>query len=96
MKHILIFLILLISIESLAQSNFNKGYIITTELDTIYGEIDNSDYYSNSQYCDFKDLKNTVIRFFPDKIFGYRFIDGKYYVSKEINGNKLFLEYLIK
>jgi hypothetical protein len=43
---------------------------------------------------------DSVIRFYPDKIYGYRFIDGKYFISKKIEfENKqsvVFLEYLIK
>jgi len=84
-----------------AQSNFLDGYIITSKSDTLYGKIDNKDYYSNSQFCDFKDFKtNTVTRYNPNQISGYRYLNGKYYISKKVNVNKiqtvLFMEYLIK
>jgi hypothetical protein len=80
----------------IAQSDFRDGYIITTNLDTIFGLIDNKSYYENSHFCDFKNKdKDSIIRFYPDQLLGYRYIDGKYYISEEINNQKLFLEYLI-
>ena len=84
-----------------AQSNFQDGFILISQSDTLYGKIDNKDYYNNSQFCDFKSKKNdSIIRFYPDKIFGYRFINGKYYISKNIEIDKkpsnIFMEFLIK
>ncbi len=32
----------------------------------------------------------------PGDIIAYRFIDGKYYISREVNNKKVFLECLIK
>jgi hypothetical protein len=86
--------------EIQAQSNFLEGYLLISEKDTLYGKIDNKEYYDNSQFCDFKDVKtDSVFRYYPEKIYGYRFKNGKYYVSKTIKiDNKqirLFLEYLI-
>lgn len=86
--------------EIKAQSNFISGYILVTEQDTLFGEIDNKDYYSNSQFCDFRAMNSdSIIRYYPDKIYGYRFTNGKYYVSKNVDiDNKpvrLFLEYLV-
>lgn len=78
------------------QSDFQKGYIITQEYDTIIGEIDNRNYYSNSQFCDFRKIKtDSIIRYYPDNLTGYRFTDGKYYVSKEVKDKRVFMEYLI-
>ncbi len=66
-------------------------------MDTTYGLINNSSYYKNSQYCDFKTTKDEEPkRLYPDDIYGYRFIDGKFYISKTLNNEKVFLEYLIK
>ncbi len=84
-----------------AQTNFQKGYILKTESDTLFGQIDNKDYYLNSQFCDFKASgSESVTRFQPGEIFGYRFTDGKYYISGNISmdGKQqlIFLEYLIK
>lgn len=95
-----LFFILFFFQEIKSQTEFKDGYVIISLSDTIYGKIDNKDYYSNSQYCDFLNPKtNSVTRYKPDQIFGYRFINGKFYVSKNIEiDNKsvvLFMEYLI-
>jgi len=92
------FLIYFTGINAIA-SNFKSGYIITHKLDTIYGQINNGNYKENSLMCMFRTTSSdTVIRFTPDDLFGYRFIDGKFYVSKFIPQQKrtIFLEYLVK
>ena len=33
--------------------------------------------------CKFKSDDNTVVKYFPGDIIAYRFIDGKYYISRE-------------
>lgn len=83
-----------------AQSNFLKGYLLLSESDSLFGFIDNKNYINNSQFCDFKGTDtDSIVRYYPNQIFGYRFIDGKYYVSKtlEVDNKKvqIFLEYLI-
>lgn len=99
--HILILVLALFSCQEIkAQANFLDGYILTTENDTVFGKIDNRAYSDNSQYCDFKKKDtDSVKRYYPDKIYGYRFTNGKYYISKDVEVDKkqvrLFLEYLI-
>lgn len=79
-----------------AQSDFQNGYVITLTQDTLYGLINNMDYYENSQYCEFQETgTESVKRFYPWDITGYRFTDGKYYISKMVDGNQLFMEYMI-
>lgn len=83
-----------------AQSNFIKGYILTSERDTLYGLIDNKDFYKNAQYCDFKKTNDdSVVRYLPNEIYGYRFLDGKFYVTRnlEIDNKRvcIFMEYLV-
>ncbi|MDP4239993.1 MAG: hypothetical protein Q8904_11045, partial [Bacteroidota bacterium] len=47
--------------------------------------------------CVFKrDKKSKKTSFYPTDILAYRFIDGKFFVTKTVNGEKVFLEYLIK
>ena len=83
-----------------AQSDFRAGYIITLKMDTIQGFIDNRNYQENCQLCCFKFLhSDSVFTYGPQQIYGYRFKDGKYYVSREIeienSKRNVFLEYLI-
>jgi hypothetical protein len=83
-----------------AQTNFIDGYVLVTEKDTLFGQIDNKNYYSNSQFCDFRHSPaDPAVRFDPQKTFGYRFKDGKYYVARDITTEdglvRVFVEYLI-
>ena len=86
--------------ELFSQSNFRNGYIIKNDNDTIYGLIEYKGNNLSSKKCFFKKGSDSeILKFSPDEIQAYRFIDGKYYVSKIVNTNegkgKLFLEYLI-
>ncbi len=79
-----------------AQTDFRPGYIIKISGDTLLGEIDYRGDLLMSSVCKFKDKENTIKDYFPNDISVFRFIDSKYYVSREINHRKVFLEYLIK
>lgn len=96
LKKILSFLIFfLITTYSSAQSDFREGFIIKNNYDTIYGLIDYRGDMLMSQVCRFKIKEGEEKKFDPEEIFGYRFIDDKFFVSKEVNGTKYFLECLI-
>ncbi len=80
-------------------SNFKSGYIITLQLDTVYGQINNDSYRENALICKFRTNPSDTLRSYtPDELFGYRFIDGKFYVSRFVPQQKrtVFLEYLVK
>jgi hypothetical protein len=79
-----------------AQTDFRAGYIIKSTGDTLYGDIDYRGDLLMSGLCKFKDNENTIKEYSPNDIAAFRFIDSKYYVSREINNRKVFLEYLIK
>nr|WP_319401527.1 hypothetical protein [uncultured Carboxylicivirga sp.] len=83
-----------------AQSDLRNGYIITNNNDTIYGMIDYSWNRTNDKKCTFKKESNSETQvFIPNDIKSFRFIESKYYDSKniEIDGvtNSVFLELLI-
>lgn len=83
-----------------SQSEFLEGYILKSEHDTLYGKIENRSYYQNSIQVNFiENNRNNVVKFSPDEIFGYRFSNGKYYISENvrINGHQknIFLEYIV-
>lgn len=93
----LILLGLLLSIKVLnAQTDFRPGYILKISGDTLFGEIDYRGDLLMSSVCKFKDDENINKQYSPDDILAFRFINSKYYVSKEIDSKKVFLEYLIK
>jgi hypothetical protein len=80
-----------------AQIDFRPGYIIQNNGDTVYGEIDFRSELLRGQSCYFRDPVKFMARdYSPNNLLGYRFIDGKYYISREINGKKVFLEFLIQ
>lgn len=78
-----------------AQTDFRPGYIITNAGDTVYGKIDyRGDLYMSSK-CKFKYENDSICKYSPHDIHSFRFIDGKYYVSRELKDKKAFLEYLV-
>jgi hypothetical protein len=79
-----------------AQSDFRPGYIINNNDDTISGQIDYRGDLIMKNTCRFKEPGSSIIDYTPNDIKAFRFIDSKYYVVKEIQGRKVFLEYLIK
>jgi hypothetical protein len=85
-----------------AQNNYKQGYVITNEMDTIYGWIDYRTDIKNALECNFKKDRNSKNHtYFPGSIFGYRLInEGKFYISKTITINAtakmMFLEYLVQ
>lgn len=102
MKYIITILTIVIVgfTDLIAQSDFRDGYIIKNNNDTIVGLIDYKGNNSNSKKCIFKyDVNSESQMFFPTDLIAYRFIDGKYYITKQISksGTKemIFLEYLI-
>lgn len=96
-----LFLLILCSLYDLkGQTNFRPGYVITTDNDTLKGLIDYRSETRNSKKCDFKEAQNSAVKeFLPFSIKGYRFTDGKFYISKSVNINnteiQLFLEFLV-
>jgi len=97
---LIIFFGLSLFINVTAQRNLTSGYILKNKFDTLYGVIDDKNYYLNSQFCDFRENKSDSLkRYYPKDIYGYRFIDGKYYISKALGiagkDSIMFLEFLI-
>ena len=85
-----------------AQDNYKQGYIITNEMDTIYGWIDYRTDAMNALGCKFKTDKQIKEQTYqPGSIFGYRLInEGKFYISKNITINNVsqmvFVEFLVQ
>ena len=102
MKTFTLFFLLFTVSQIYGQSNFQRGFIITNEQDTISGWIDFRTDARNMAVCNFKLCETCeVTTFLPGEIFGYRFYEvGKFYVSREIviNGEPrtVFLEFLVQ
>jgi hypothetical protein len=87
--------------QSMAQNDWKPAYMINNEQDTIHGFIENNDSKLNSKFCNFRDIiKGEISTYYPQDISGYRFIDGKFFVSKNIDdpefNEPVFLEFLIQ
>ena len=85
---------------SFGQNDWEPGYIIKNEGDTVYGFIDNRDSKSNSKRCCFRTEENGKTQVFsPDELIGYRLINSKFFVSKSLKDqgfeDPVFLEFLI-
>jgi hypothetical protein len=90
-------------LQSQASANYKNGYIITLKGDTIKGFLLFQNGYKATKQCVFKEnLEGETAIYKPNEISGYRFIDGKFYISKQLPGENnqqpktVFLEYFIK
>jgi hypothetical protein len=97
LKQLLFFGLLLISRLINAQTDFRSGFIIKANSDTLFGEIDYRGDLLMAEKCRFrKDNKGIEINYSPGDVVAFRFNESKYFISKEVNGKKVFLEFLIK
>jgi len=79
-----------------AQTDFKAGYIINISGDTLFGEIDYRGDMLMSKRCRFKNAEEVITDYSPDDLSAFRFTNSKYYVSKEVDYENVFLEYLIQ
>lgn len=104
MSHSRAFLTILLAIRislCFSQNDWRPGYLISKENDTIHGFIDYRPNSENSLRCFFREEEKGRSKVYnPGEITGYRYADGKFYVSKSIKTNDLdgtyFFEFLIK
>lgn len=101
MKLKLFIILIFIAKASLFYSqNFEKGYVINNQNDTIHGLIAVKNNNTSSKKCKFKTEKtDKIITYTPDDIRQFRYQNGKYYISSRIpndSTNQLhFLEFLV-
>lgn len=87
---ILLFPIYLLGLMSLqAQTNFLKGYYITTSQDTVHGYVDYRSERRNYKLCVFKKtLSDKVVRFYPQDIVGFGVENKDLYVRQSFGNRK--------
>ncbi len=101
MKTVTLILLLLTAVlQSYAQSDYRKGFVINNSKDTIHGFIDFNSNKTNSKLCRFKqDIGQKTVKYMPFDIKSYAYSGGRYYQSKKIlfEGDSLsvFLECLV-
>lgn len=97
LRFILLGLTLLLAASAIAQSDFKPGYVIREKGDTLWGQIDYRGSTLMATRCRFIPKgSEEYIDYSPMDIYGYRFTDGKFFISKEVEGVRYFLEYLVE
>jgi len=96
--HTILLILSLFALTTNAQDDFRPGYIVTTDGDTLVGKIKHSgENLALWESCQFQLQDNIFVKsYYPGDIESYRFFDGRYYVSKILKGQKVFLEFLVK
>jgi hypothetical protein len=83
-----------------AQPELRDGYIIKLSGDTLFGKVQFHDDVKNSTICNFYQGSNNPESFKPGEISSYRYINGKFYITKVVKTkaliSKIFVEYLVK
>ncbi|MBS1507888.1 MAG: hypothetical protein JSS79_14705 [Bacteroidetes bacterium] len=77
-KLILLFIVLFTATQSFGQKNFQKGYIIQLNGDTIRGAIDYANWEKNPKKINFKNSNGTVTEFSPIDIKEFKVLDERY------------------
>ena len=98
--HFYILIFVFFSIDLFAQNDFQPGYVLTLDKDTLYGQINLQAIARMCRTCLFRfDKGAEPIEYLPGEITGYRFIGGRYFISRdvEIEGDtqQVFLEFLV-
>jgi hypothetical protein len=82
---------------STAQNNFKPGYYICHDKDTIKGEINVLGYNNLKNSCPFrKSSSDPITNLSPNEINTYVIIDDRQFESKEVYGEIIFVETLVK
>ena len=93
-------LILLFSFKCLSQTNYQPGFYITLDNDSIHGLINDRSGVGNYIHCIFKPYKSSKSqKLSPEEIQSYQFQDGRYFLSKNIYVDsvkrQVFVEFLV-
>lgn len=90
MKKFIIFLLISNAFILRAQEDYRSGFLITNKFDTIRGLID---YNSNKNYSIKFKLNNSdnITEYKPFEIYGFRFINDKYYISTVVTIQKSYI-----
>jgi hypothetical protein len=82
------------------QTDFRPGIILLKPNDSVTGKIEYKNDIKNAEVCNYRLNSGNAGTYTPFEIYGYRFTEGKFYISKYIKKDgKLtpsFVEYLVK
>ncbi len=105
MRNLILILALInyINFNISANNTIKSGYIINQKGDTTRGYLIEQNSINSSKKCVFKSTPDAdKIIYKPNEIAGYRFTDGKYYISKQVGADSaqakknVFMEFFIK
>ncbi len=83
--------------QAFSQTEFRKGSVITKDGVTISGNVDYRGDVLMSNICKFQNTATgEILKYSPDDLKGYYFENGKYFVTKDINGTKSFFQLLFE
>ena len=92
-KLIFVFIFFLIAFQlAFAQQDFRNGFIVTSQHDTIFLQIDYRSQAKNYESCRTKDGSG-IKEYGPEDLLGYGFVDDKYFKSGIVEGS--FVEVLV-
>lgn len=78
-----------------AQELYKKGYILTSPIDTLHGEIKYISYNQAAKRCIFRDSSNVESTYLPAQIYGYGIGQQLFFLSRKTEKQiPLFLEVL--
>ncbi len=100
-RYVVVLFFVVVCMQLTAGDKYREGYVLTLQGDTLHGFL----LYQNSLYasksCKFRVAPDANLQQYgPNDILGYRFLDGKYYISKDYvvdstHVERVFMEYLI-
>ncbi len=81
----------------IAQADYRKGYIVKLNGDTLFGFVNYQKEAVNNSTCNFKRFDIAFpVNYSPEKLKAYGIFGGKQYLSANIHGKQVFIEYLVK
>lgn len=81
----------------IAQADYRKGYVVKLNGDTLFGFVNFQKEAVNNSTCNFKRFDIAIpVNYSPEKLKAYGVFGGKQYLSANIHGKQVFIEYLVK
>ena len=97
LKLINVSLLLILAQFVCAQTDFQSGYIVKLNGDTLHGLVNFQKEALNISSCNFKSFEIAVpFRYAPENIKGYGIIHGKQYISITLQQKHFFAEYIVQ
>lgn len=88
-------ILLLFTTSILGQLNYQPGYIITNNLDSITGNVLLNDLGELQAMCKFKNKEVGIKTYLPGEISGFGFNTGQRFESQQVDGKLVFMQKLV-